>query len=210
VFDQGSSKVVMQKAKIILLSIGVAMGYGILHDQITVRVCVEYFSIAHPALFHTTSPTLLALGWGVVATFGVGLVLGVLLARTTQSEGLPPMPIATLGKPMVVLLATMALAATLAGFIGFELSRHSLVATPLGWAELIPEPQHHRFVAVSFAHSASYAVGILGGTCLIIRLWNQRSRPHILSLFPQRRIHLVRAVVLVIMLSLIIWLSFFN
>jgi hypothetical protein len=65
-----------QKAKILLLCILAATTYGILHDQITARLCLEYFTLAHPPLFHTESPTILAFCWGILATIGVGAVLG--------------------------------------------------------------------------------------------------------------------------------------
>jgi hypothetical protein len=65
----------MQKAKIILLSTVAAIAYGVIHDQITARLCVEYFAIAHPPLFHTTSPTVLGICWGIAATFAVGAFL---------------------------------------------------------------------------------------------------------------------------------------
>jgi hypothetical protein len=42
-----------------------AVTYGIVHDQITARVCVEYFTIGHPPVFDTNSPTLLGLGWAL-------------------------------------------------------------------------------------------------------------------------------------------------
>jgi len=35
----------MEYIKIVLLAIAAAISYGILHDQITVRVCIEYFTI---------------------------------------------------------------------------------------------------------------------------------------------------------------------
>lgn len=38
------------------LCIAAAVRYGILHDQVTARICVEYFIIGHPPLFDTTSP----------------------------------------------------------------------------------------------------------------------------------------------------------
>lgn len=62
----------MQFAGIVLFSIAAAIFYGIAHDQITARVCVEYFTIGHLPVFKTTSPTLLALGWGVLATWWLG------------------------------------------------------------------------------------------------------------------------------------------
>ncbi|MFN3944768.1 MAG: hypothetical protein ACK4K7_07550 [Allosphingosinicella sp.] len=30
-----------------------AMAYGILHDQVTAHICVEYFTIAQPPIFPT-------------------------------------------------------------------------------------------------------------------------------------------------------------
>lgn len=50
----------MESLKIILLYILAAIVYGICHDQVTARVCVEYFTIGHPPIFHTDSPTLKA------------------------------------------------------------------------------------------------------------------------------------------------------
>jgi len=47
---------------------------GIAHDEITVRVCAEYFTIAHPPLFPTASRTLLAACWGIAATVGLALL----------------------------------------------------------------------------------------------------------------------------------------
>ncbi|MEX0794660.1 MAG: hypothetical protein WD045_16100 [Pirellulaceae bacterium] len=74
----------MQFLLIIALSIASAVIYGILHDQITARVCVEYFTIGHPPVFNTEAPTLLGLGWGIIATWWVGLILGVGLAMVAR------------------------------------------------------------------------------------------------------------------------------
>ncbi|MFI5379272.1 MAG: hypothetical protein ACHRHE_08245 [Tepidisphaerales bacterium] len=37
----------------ILLCILAAVCYGIVHDQVTARICVEYFTIGHPPVFLT-------------------------------------------------------------------------------------------------------------------------------------------------------------
>ncbi len=39
-----------------------------LHDHVTVRICVEYFTVFHPPVFATDSTTRLGLGWEVIAT----------------------------------------------------------------------------------------------------------------------------------------------
>jgi hypothetical protein len=59
----------VEALKIILLCVLSAITYGILHDQVTARICVEYFTIGHPPMFATDSPTFLALGWGILATW---------------------------------------------------------------------------------------------------------------------------------------------
>ena len=67
-----SGMVIVQSLKIILLCMASAVIYGICHDQVTTRVCVEYFTVGHAPIFHTESPTLLAFAWGTTATWWVG------------------------------------------------------------------------------------------------------------------------------------------
>ncbi len=200
----------MPKAKIILLSTLAAMVYGIVHDQITARLCVEYFTIAHPPLFPTTSPTLLGICWGIAATFWVGLLLGVVLAMVSQSAGAPGMPILQIRSLVIGLLVTMATAASLAGIIGFELSRHSLVTIPAYFARVIPESRYDRFMAVWFAHGASYLVGLAGSGILILRIWIERGRPRVLGLFPRTRLEIIRAAALLAVVAWVVWLRFFR
>src|SRR5881275_3656828 len=79
----------MESAKILILSVAAAIAYGIVHDQVTAHLCVEYFTIGHPPVFGTTSPVLLAVGWGIIATWWVGLLLGVVLAVAAQAGSRP-------------------------------------------------------------------------------------------------------------------------
>jgi hypothetical protein len=198
----------MAKVKITLLCIVAAVAYGIVHDQFTARLCVEYFTVAHPPLIHTSSPTVLGFFWGTIATIGLGLLLGVVLALVSQSPGLPPVPVRRVFKLIAGLLALTAIAAALAGVIGFELSRRSIVCIPATLAHLVPSDHHHRFMAVWFAHGASYLVGVTGGLLLIFRIWRERGRPRVLSVFPRTRAAVVRAVILIAIAALIIWLRF--
>jgi hypothetical protein len=83
----------LESLKILILSIAAAILYGIIHDQFTARICIEYFTVFHPPVFRTQSPTLLALGWGVIATCWVGAFLGLLLilaARFGRAQSSAP------------------------------------------------------------------------------------------------------------------------
>src|SRR5437879_11013019 len=118
----------MQFAMIVLLAVVGAVGYGIIHDQITTRVCLEYFTIGHPPVFGTTSPTLLAFGWGVIATWWVGLPLGLALAVAARAGSRPKRSARSLLRPMGLLLASMAFCALVSGIVGAVLASRSLIS----------------------------------------------------------------------------------
>jgi hypothetical protein len=66
--------------KIITLCIVAAALFGVIHDQVNARICVEYFTIGHPDILGNDSTAVLGLFWGVAATWWVGLLLGIPLA----------------------------------------------------------------------------------------------------------------------------------
>src|SRR5262245_61211379 len=94
----------MQIVAIIGFCIGPAVFYGVVHDQVTARVCVEYFTIGHALIFPTKSPTLLGLGWGVIATWWAGLLLGIPLALAARAGGRPKRTPRSLVRPVAILL----------------------------------------------------------------------------------------------------------
>src|SRR5690349_16579325 len=110
----------MQAVTIVAVCIACAVAYGILHDQVTARVCVEYFTIGHPPVFPTQSPTLLGIGWGVIATWWVGLMLGVPLAFAARAGRRPKRDVRSLAKPIATLLLVMGICAGVMGLVGFH------------------------------------------------------------------------------------------
>jgi len=166
----------MTSLKIIGLCVAAAMVYGILHDQVTARVCVEYFTIGHPAIFRTESPTLLAIGWGVVATWWVGLFLGVGLALAARAGGRARLEIPDLLRPIAVLLASMGAISLVAGLAGYFASRAGWVWLVDPLASRVPVEKHSRFLADLWAHNAAYAAGFLGGLLVCFLVLRQRYR----------------------------------
>lgn len=165
----------MQPAAIILLSVGAAIGYGIVHDQVTARVCVEYFTIGHPPIFATDDPTLLGLGWGIIATWWMGLFLGILLAIVARTGSRPKRSVGSLVRPVLTLLSVMGVAALLAGVTGWMLARNNIITLTGPLANELPADRHAVFLADLWAHSASYFVGFAGGLVAIARIWRSRT-----------------------------------
>ncbi len=165
----------MAWVRIVLMCVGAAVAYGIVHDQITVRVCAEYFTVGHPPVFNTQDPTLLALGWGVLATWWAGLLLGVPLAAAARAGSRPRRFARSLVRPVVKLLVVMAGCAVIAGVIGWLLATDGVVFLVGPLATELPPERHVPFLADLRAHSASYAVGFLGGLVVVASVWRSRS-----------------------------------
>lgn len=166
----------VQALLIVLISIVAAVVYGIMHDQVTARICVEYFTIGHPPVFVTESPTLLGFGWGVLATWWVGLALGLLLAASARLGSRPRRSARSLCKPITLLLMVSATCAVLAGLVGYVAARRGLVVLVEPLASRVPPEKHVAFLVDLWAHSASYLAGSVGGVVLAISVWRSRRR----------------------------------
>jgi hypothetical protein len=165
----------MQFLKIVLLCVLAAIFYGIVHDQITARICVEYFSVFHPPIFATQSPTLLALGWGIIGTWWVGAFLGVLLAIAARAGSSPKLSASDLIDPIASLLLLMAASAFIAGAAGYTLAIQGRLA-PARWIVFHITPSRYpAFMADWWAHTASYAVGLTGGIILCVLQYRRRA-----------------------------------
>lgn len=161
---------------IIVVCILFAVVYGILHDQITARICVEYFTIGHPPVFNTEDPTLLGLGWGVIATWWVGLIMGVPLALAARIGRWPKRTALSLMKPLAIQMSVAGVCALVAGIVGYVLASTGAVFLVGRMATAVPADRHVVFLTDAFAHNASYFVGFFGGLVVIAWVWWSRGR----------------------------------
>ena len=162
----------MESLKIIGLSVLAGAIYGIVHDQITARVCLEYFTVFHPDVFHTQSPTLLALGWGVLATWWVSVMLGILLAIASRAGSRPKLVSRELIPLLARLLAVMAMCALSAGIAGYFLKGLGMEY----YNTSMPKAMMGRFYADLWAHNMSYLSGFVGGLVLCFIVWRKRGQ----------------------------------
>jgi hypothetical protein len=169
-----NAETVMQWLQIVALSILACITYGIIHDQVTARICVEYFTIGHPPIFGTRDPTLLGIGWGILATWWVGLLIGVPLATAARIGSRPKRSAFSLIRPMAVLFTCTAVLATLAGVAGYVAASNRWVRLVGDLAGDVPRERHVPFLVDLWAHSASYIGGFVGGIILMAWVWRSR------------------------------------
>jgi hypothetical protein len=171
----------MEALKIVGGCILAAALYGVLNDEVTARVCLQYFTVLHPPRFHTESPTLLGIGWGIYATWPVGFGLGIVFAICARGGQQPKLTLSDLAPLLLRLLGIIAVGALASGTLGYFFgplpARESylLRITPTVRAG-IPPGMVRRFVADWWAHIASYAIGIVGGLACCILVYRKRAR----------------------------------
>lgn len=151
-----------------------AVAYGLAHDQITIRVCPEYFTITHPRIVASTSPTVIALAWGVAATWWMGAALGLLVAVAARAGSEPRVGAVRLARPVAAVLALSGGFALGTGLVGYVLARTGVLGLTGELAADIPREMHERWLAAWWTHLASYAVGGIGGLVLVV--WTLRLR----------------------------------
>jgi hypothetical protein len=164
----------MQWLAIVVLSVLACVTYGVVHDQITARICVEYFTIGHPPVVPSDDPTVLGCVWGVIATWWVGVLLGVPLATIARFGPRPKRSVGSLVRPMLILLVCNGLFAAVAGLVGY-------IAAASGWVRLfgrlanaVPADKHVAFLTDLWTHNASYLGGFIGGVGLMLWVWRGR------------------------------------
>jgi hypothetical protein len=160
--------------RIVLLATAAAVVYGICQDQVTARICVEYFTIGHPRVVDSESPTVLAFVWGFLATWWVGLPLGVLLALAARAGRRPRLGWRDLVRPIGVLLLVVGSVAALAGGFGRSQAKAGTVHLLEPMATEVPADRHVDFLTDLWIHDAAYAVGFVGGPILALLLWRRR------------------------------------
>lgn len=179
--------------KVIGLTTASAIGYGVLHDQVTARMCLEYFTKGfHERAVHTwhgvpvldtlgqilvkhqDSPTIVGAIWGVVATWWVGLPLGLMLALSARAGNLPKISMEDLKNNIFTCGKITGVSAALAALLGYGLHKNGNIHFYGNGFQGVPQEKMSAWAAAAFAHSASYTVGILSGLGLC--LWTLKKR----------------------------------
>ena len=159
----------LEALKINGFSILCAVIYGILHDQVTAHVSVEYFTVAHPPVFPTVQPFWLAIGWGIIATWWVGLILGAFLALSARAGRWPKIGLKQLRRQIVLLMLISGALAMIAGVVGWALTNADVIGLFGPWADRIAPDRHAQFAFAAWAHSVSYLIGAVGGFFIVFR-----------------------------------------
>ncbi|MBS1706947.1 MAG: hypothetical protein JST40_13860 [Armatimonadetes bacterium] len=149
-----------------------SVGYGIAHDLVTAHLWVPYFTVHHPKLVESQNPIIMALLWGVIATWWVGGLAGLVLAVISLFGKTDPVPFPVFAKTL-----------RNATIILFVLAMCWLVGMLVVAHIVIPEPKRRpsfeedaRAVAVASTHIVSYFGSVAMTLVVALKLWLYRRR----------------------------------
>jgi hypothetical protein len=140
---------------------------GIAMDMVTAHVAVEYFTVHHPHIVDSDSPIVMALIWGIGASWWFGAIAGVIIWMYNRRRPVP-LPATkilvaaykALALLWVVLMVILVVAYCLAGLVPAEDRGASF-------------EHDRRLVAVAVTHSTEYVLGAIAVVGLLI--WINRS-----------------------------------
>jgi hypothetical protein len=144
--------------------------------MVTAHLCVEYFTLGHPKIIESESPVLLALTWGVLATWWVALPMGVCIAGFNHFGQRPSLPFNDVLRLIVRLVLAMLGLALLAGVIGFVLAELEIIYLVPRLAEQMDSTKHSAFLSAGWAHASSYLSGIVGTFIVCRILYTRRGK----------------------------------
>ncbi len=123
----------LQTLGIMTGTIATTIIYGILNDQVTARICPEYFNkgfhkrqltfwpqSTYKNWLGSDSPTKLGISWGFRGTWNVGLILSIPLAIAARVGSWPRLSIFEMIKPLGLAMIGTGLFACLAGIKGYN------------------------------------------------------------------------------------------
>lgn len=151
------------------------VGYAILQDQVSARLCPEYFTVLHPPIPNLTDPTLLGICWGFLGGWWGGIVLGYAAGLVATIGPRPALHPRDFVKPLAVCMCAVGVITALCGY---SVWRHAeMLAVSLeGMDGLIaPERQRAALVVASY-HFVAYATATLGGIVVCVWLAAERKR----------------------------------
>lgn len=152
-----------------LLGIGVFSAYGILQDQVSARLCPEYFTDMHPPIPGLTDPTLMGIAWGFLAAWWGGALVGYIAGMVaTSGPRHPPLPVRALVRPLLVTVLVVALVTTLAGVSAWRHVELFDVRFETWVSHVVPPGRQRNAFVVASYHFVAYGASVISGVTLCV------------------------------------------
>ncbi|AWM38383.1 hypothetical protein GobsT_34830 [Gemmata obscuriglobus] len=157
-----------------LLGFVAIVGYAVLQDQVSARLCPEYFTVLHRPIPGVTDPTLLGVCWGFLGGWWGGALLGYAAGLTATIGPRPKLAPWEILKPLALLIGGVAVVTALTGLSVWRHSEMLGVVLDPGMAEAVPPKRHRALFTVACYHFVAYASSAVGSVVLCVWVASER------------------------------------
>ena len=151
-------------------------GYAMLQDQVSARLCPEYFTVLHNPIPGVTGPTLLGVCWGFLGGWWGGVVLGYVAGLLATLGPRPKLEPRELVRPLALLIGAVAGCTALTGVSVWRHAQMMGVTLDPGMADAVPVRRHVALLTVACYHLVAYASAIVGGVVLCVWVAAERRK----------------------------------
>jgi hypothetical protein len=110
-----------------------------------------------------------------VATWWVGLPLGVIVAMAARHGSRPKLSAAQVGPYIFGLMLVVGALALTSGLLAYLPATRGAIALSKDWSDLLPEGAQIPFLVDAWTHGSSYFFGILGGAITAMLIYRKRA-----------------------------------
>lgn len=128
---------------------------GLAIDAVTANIAVEYFTVHHPKVVDSDSPWVMALVWGIGASWWCGLIAGAIIGWV-NGRRIDPMP-----QTRVYRMVRGALASIWIAMMAIVAGVYMLASTVPAEKRRASFESDRRLMSVAIAHSTEYGLGAL-------------------------------------------------
>jgi hypothetical protein len=118
--------------------IGIQANLTLLAHRLAIDQVERCDTIGHPSLLGLRDPTVLGIVWGIIATWWVGLALGLLLALACRHGTRPTLTVRDVRRPIVAVMLGVGLTSLIAGLAGYTLARTGSLYMPYTLVTRVP------------------------------------------------------------------------
>lgn len=165
----------LPRFRAMLLGIAVLVGYAVGQDQVSARLCPEYFTVFHNPIPGVTDPTLLGMAWGFLGAWWGGAILGYTAGIAATSGSHPPMPIRDLIRPLMVLVAGVGFVSALTGAVTYRHAEFFAIRLDPRFEAQVPADRARMLFVVANYHLAGYIAAGVGSVGLCVWIARQRA-----------------------------------
>ena len=163
------------RLRAMLLGIVMMVGYAVLQDQVSARLCPEYFTVFHNPIPGLTDPTLVGMVWGFVGSCWGGAIMGYAAGLAATLGPRPPLTVRQLVIPMLLLMGAIALVTLIAGLTAYRHAAMFNIRLDPVVLEDMPIERHHYLFTVACYHLAAYVTAVIGTVIMCVAIGRSRA-----------------------------------